>query len=1197
MSNLDINDLIQPNGEFQSSVNIEYDLRNEDKIRSLIPTSTVCRYVEELLTPVIDQSTQRAKILVGAYGKGKSHITLTALGAMTLRKRGLFERLIAAYKQKGSTFAYKFAHYVEFGPKLLPVIISGSSTDISRSFLYALRSSLTDNGLLELMPKTNFGGALEIVKRWKLNYPDTYSHMEDILHMRGDAIENALSDFNSSIYEAFLEAYPKLTAGNTFDTLSNANVIQTYDEVLDGLQKHGFSGIYVVYDEFSKYLESSIDAAPVSDTKLLQDFAERCNRSEGNKQLHLLLVSHKDLSNYIDSNLPKEKIDGWRGVSGRFLELEIYDDTSQSYELIGAALNKDHSTWTKYLEESRDEIESVGDTFCSKGLFDERQFDLVTFGCFPLHPVTTFALPRISELVAQNERTLFTFISASEPKSLPQLAFLRELYGSFVTPDVIFDYFEPQLKREGFASDTHSIYRIAKTSLGKVEENSLESKIIKTTAIIYLVSQFNILAPTREIISHIYTDAGYSHKEIDAALEKLIKSESIVYLRASDSHVKLKEASGVNINETIHDASEKFKETISVQSILNKYLAGRAVYPSRHNMAFKTSRYFNCRFLDSAEVMNILKEKIVPEFDGDGIIAAVLCDSVEESDLIKDTILQYGANISTVVFAILDKPRLIHEAAYGYAAAEHMMRSAGEDDILREEYKIAIDDYTEILSRFVADYFSPERRKARYYIGGNDKCKITHRKNFSEALSGLCDELYCKTPIINNEVINKNEPSGAALTSRAKILNALCSQNLEPNLGFVGNGQETSIARSVLKVTHAVREYSTNPVIDLNSTDSTIKSATDEIAKFLETGDGRPFSELYERLRAPKYFIGMKKGPIPILLALVLREHRETVCILKDGVEQPIEKKTIEDIDTAPEKYRLSLVDWSPEKARYVAAVARAFTGKDGDFSKEKTADAARRWFVALPQFTRVSKIVFRQNLDDRTAAAHLAFFSAINKSNINPNELLFNDIPKAFDLDPESFALVETLQEEISKCEGFIDEVVSLISRRVQLMFAQEVVTGESLCSTMNDWVDSLPAVTSSRVFSGSGNKIMSAIKSFTSDERVSLMRLAKSVVSLRIEDWDDALYDRFFEGLESFLAEVNSYDEGADETGMSSQAITFISSEGGEQVRVFEAVEYSPRARLLKNQIINSIDEMGQSISKEEKRQVVFEVLKELC
>lgn len=60
--------------------------------------------------------------------------------------------------------------------------------------------------------------------------------------------------------------------------------------------------VYVIYDEFSKYLEANISEASVSDTKMLQDFAEKCNRS-GTSQMHLMLISHKEIANYLARNV------------------------------------------------------------------------------------------------------------------------------------------------------------------------------------------------------------------------------------------------------------------------------------------------------------------------------------------------------------------------------------------------------------------------------------------------------------------------------------------------------------------------------------------------------------------------------------------------------------------------------------------------------------------------------------------------------------------------------------------------------------------------------------------------------------------------------------------------------------------------------------------------------------------------------
>ena len=45
------------------------------------------------------------------------------------------------------------------------------------------------------------------------------------------------------------------------------------------------------------------------------------------------------------------------------------------------------------------------------------------------------------------------------------------------------------------------------------------------------------------------------------------------------------------------------------------------------------------------------------------------------------------------------------------------------------------------------------------------------------------------------------------------------------------------------------------------------------------------------------------------------------------------------------------------------------------------------------------------------------------------------------------------------------------------------------------------------------------------------------------------------------------------------------------------FDKVDVSARGKLLYNQITAAIDSMGHSISEQEKRQILMEVLKNLC
>lgn len=59
-------------------------------------------------------------------------------------------------------------------------------------------------------------------------------------------------------------------------------------------------------------------------------------------------------------------------------------------------------------------------------------------GYYPMHPVSTFILPRLSEKVAQNERTLFTFLSSEDKHTLS--VFLKTAEGDFpmLTPDYLY---------------------------------------------------------------------------------------------------------------------------------------------------------------------------------------------------------------------------------------------------------------------------------------------------------------------------------------------------------------------------------------------------------------------------------------------------------------------------------------------------------------------------------------------------------------------------------------------------------------------------------------------------------------------------------------------------------------------------------------------------------------------------------------
>ena len=112
-------------------------------------------------------------------------------------------------------------------------------------------------------------------------------------------------------------------------------------------------------------------------------------------------------------------------------------------------------------------------------------------------------------------------------------------------------------------------------------------------------------------------------------------------------------------------------------------------------------------------------------------------------------------------------------------------------------------------------------------------------------------------------------------------------------------------------------------------------------------------------------------------------------------------------------------------------------------------------------------------------------------------------------------------------------------------------------------------------------------------------------TIVNLECEnesicDWDDGTHDHFMLKLlqykttaESFVSEKKV--ESAEST--SEYQVTYIDDSGVSVTKRFDKVEFSKRGKLLFNQINASLDAMGHSISEQEKRQILMEIIKKLC
>jgi len=1207
-------ELIEIAKGFQTSVNIAYDLNNDDKVRGFIPTMSSLDVIEDVLLSTVPTSTQRARILIGAYGRGKSHIVLVLM-SLLFRKgdeaKTLFHTLLEKMKTSNPDL-YRFAsEYIQSEQKILPIVVRGSSTSLTQSFLSALQQALSEGGFSDLMPETHFKAAVNQIEKWRDEYYDTYQKLTRILSKSVSDFILALNEYDVNAYEEFAQIYPTLTAGSKFNPFLGFDIVDLYENITVKLKDKGYCGIYVIYDEFSKYLESSIASATNSDIKLLQDFAEKCNRSN-NIQMHLMLISHKDISNYIDNNLQKDKVDGWRGVSGRFKHINLHNNYSQMYEIISAVIKKNPELWEQFIQTNQMRFDDLKDRFIKNGLLDKNNQNEVFTAvkdCYPLHPISTFILPRLSEKVAQNERTLFTFLSAEEKNTLSNFAAAAEGF-ELLTPDYIYDYFEPLLRKEPYTSEVHKIYRLTTSVLRRVEGKPLHEKIIKTIALIYLVEQFEKLPPIVDMIVDAYRDSTGSTKEIDHTLKELIDNDCVVYLKRSNNYLKIKETSGVDIQEEIDKYKNLRLAGESATKILNESVFDSFIYPTAYNDANDIIRYFDFTFIDSKDFWSVTNWEVkISNSNADGVIYAIVPESEVEIEKLRTAILEDNNPHNRIVFILPKKWVDITNDALDYAAVIYLKDEAADsgDEILKDEYTLYVEDLSDVVSSFINSYARPENGSAYYFYNANQNI-FRRRAQLSGLLSEICGEVFHRTPIINNESINKNDLPTVAINSRTKILAGLLTSELAPNIGLSGTGQDVSIMRSTLIKTGVLENADSNPRIQLQPEDGRMTDLLTQISTFFTVNaarhDGANFQILYDELTHHNNGFGMKRGVIPLYIALVLHLYKENLVIMFNGSEVKITPELLNDINESPGEYSVILEDWNEEKAHYLSRLDELFV--EFVTEREKAYNrftylflAMNRWYLSLPKFTKEStKRYFTTGKPENIPTDRRKFVNSLKQMSVNPREFLFDKVFDIFGYRTFNLNVVDNIEATKTEFDNAVSELIEYLKSTVKIIFASDKSNG-SLTSTIKDWYETLSESTRQYLFTGNENNILELMATVTNDENSFIQRLAKAVSYLRIDDWNNDTVEVFLLDLNTFKKTIENFNnQKADSIQYTTSYEIIITDANGKRTpKRFNKAEYSERAILLRNEISTALEEMGQAITEQEKRQVLIELLEKLC
>lgn len=1221
---------------FHSSINIAYDFENPEKIQNFIPTSEAIRFIDdEIQCTQLTDNPHRSKILIGAYGKGKSSIVLEALSFLynNPQTRKAQEIAIEKIEKRNSVSAENIRRYIKSGKRLLPVIINGNSSNLSQSFLYALHSTLRKNDFKNLMPETHFEAAARTIEKWEREFPETFKKFNEKASIKATRFKEALRNFSPANLKEFEELYPQLTSGSEFNPFTGFDVVDIYEKVVQKLvESKKYNGIIIVYDEFGKYLESNISHASIGDIKLLQDFAERADRS-GKNQIHLVLICHKEIENYIDV-LPKQKVDGWKGVSERFQHIRLYNDYSEIYGLIEAAIIKDKEEWNLFRKGHEAEFKALKTEWFSNQNFlfsnDSRGTEsTILYGSYPLHPVTTYILPRLSEKIAQNERTLFTFLSGNEKNCLVSLAKntsphtqSKDKNFPLFTPDILFDYFENQLQNEPYTSNIKKQYLRASTILQKLERDSLEAKLVKTVSLIYALNQFERLRPDTKTLFAVYRDSGYKAESIRQAFQNLVEKAGAIYLNSHNNLVQLKTNSEIHVEKLIQETIEKRRRTISPIQILNEFNTHRYFYPIEYNIQNSITRYFEFTFISGKDCFTQNNDKHSTLFrnsdKADGFIFAIFNEennaSVQKS---RQDLLKLSKQFPDKIFILSKSADDFSERLRKFDAVvtlQNSLQATGEENpALAEEYELIFRDLYEVIKQIVNSYINPECNQAIYTSGGEEK-KLYRKSDLTKLISKKCKEIFSDTPIINNETLNKNELTGTATKSRLKLVHAILDST-SGNLGLEGTGQEVSFMRSALVVPGILEESSRQKYFRLSpktgnaSNDEKFKSLFSAIQDFYESSQKEnSFSVIIDTLVNPEKRIGLRRGVIPIYLAAVLAEMSKNATIKKEGIEVPTNAETLCAIPESPESFTVKIEKWDATRAEYVRSLETLFADFILDGERKNgyayLVNAILRWYRSLPKYTKQIKRIFDSANKEKPVPPNILKFSALLAQNgLGAQETLFEKFPKAFG---ESDCLSGTF-DKLHQAKQFLDyrldELTAYLIQETEQIFREKATKQKSLKNLIAEFCKKLDKKAENFIFENGAHKLLKIYRSASNDDFTTIQNMAVLLTGLDIDDWSDDTVSIFFNRLQELnttLLRFKNTSQNANpanaKVSLSGYNVQFLHK--NETVsKSFQKVECSVRAKSLEEEIWRTIEEMGQSVTDAEKRQVLMSLLEKLC
>lgn len=1100
------------------SVNIELDLGETSRLHGYVPTNKAVNLSSEIFSSLMGESNARAFAISAPYGSGKSSASLFWCQLLEQGKRSsalkvLFEEAKRKDRSTGKSESV-FSQWDRRKPKGLAVPLVGfEGGSVSKSVMLGIQTALERNGFAAMAGRVR-------------KLPRTIEGLRN-------AIEMVRAD--SGKCDALL----------------------------------------IVWDEFGKVLEQIVAEGNGKALLEIQVLAEICSRTTSGTPAVFCILMHQSFARY-SAALPSYVRNEWSKIEGRFKQINYIEDSKEIYELISQVVSRKFGK----PEEKKSRFKKLAESCHQVGIFKEFDHEALVellWAAAPLSPVSLYLLPRVSARVAQNERTMFSYLWSSEENGLSVTK------KKWISPADLFDFFEDLMRIDLSVGGAHRLWIEAQTALKKAGSVN-EQEVVKALACIKVGTTSGSLAGTSDVVDLAFgVTEDVDHESAQVTLRNLEQKKAI-YFRRLNSEYSVWQGSDVDIRNSVEETKSKILEDLDLIKILSRDFAPPFRFPQRHNDLKCIRRYYDGRYIVPSE----MNTQIASALSGDdsyldGRIYYVVAETEEE--VANAVRLAETIQDERVLFAIPRSPLQIREGLAEIEAYHQLLNDPDfrkQDPIVEQELKQLTDDSEQHLRSLVAKLVIPGSSGPIFFWRGGQFKDVESMGDLKRLLSTICDSNYPKTPIVNNELINKSEPSPQIVNARKSILRGLFAGYGAPQLGLSGYGPDVSIFRALFMNTKIYDEVDGSWALARSGKDlkdpglrGVWQLGIDYWSK--PSATAKDLRVLFGAWEAPPF--GLRRGLFPLLLAASFRATGAQAQIFEDGsFVTDFKPETFERMARSPQAFSVVVPELDHDFSDFLDSVTVIFAKEGrpamGGDKVRVAAQAVMNWLRDLPPVAREPGMISK-NADE--------LLSALLDAR-DPTKL-FREAIRGLSA-KISFSEVSNWLETMKLRFDGVESEIYAKTRRA-LGEAIQALPKQKINSAYSQWLKMLPGIENEaarkryqtdRRASGFVNRIEQGYPS----EELFVMSLAELFAEKPLKFWNSGSFAFFQVNLHQTIRWMEDLADDIDLADWNSERSTSKAAECGE--------------RWIERRMRNQFERVVQRLGKKEAQDFVTRVMESL-